>query len=83
MDLKEKSFTCLSVKLTLPLYPTLRQILAIPIVVLVHGWNQGGRLSMSFMLTIIVVVAVKEIWLFSDNGGVSCKKIRVQFIWLA
>lgn len=74
MDLKEKSFTCLSVKLTLPLYPTLRQILALPIVIRVHGWNQGGRLSMSFILTTIVVVAVKEIWLFTENGAVSCKK---------
>lgn len=54
-------FTCFSVKLTLPLYPKLKQILAVPRVILVHGWNQGGRLSMSLILTIMVVEAVKDV----------------------
>lgn len=54
-----------------------------PTVVLVHGWNQGGRLSMSRTLTVIVVVAVKEGSPGSVGMGVSYydeRLINWQFI---
>lgn len=54
----EWKHTICSFKLTFPVYPELMQTLAVPTVDCVQGWNHGGRLLMSKIVTMMVVVAV-------------------------
>lgn len=50
--------TICSFKLTFPVYPEEMHTLVVPTVDSAQGWNHGGRLLMSKIMTMMVVVAL-------------------------
>ena len=85
-----KSRTSFSPRVTLPVYPELRQSKLSPLSYSVHGLNHGGLLSTSKMLNLMVVLSLNLVSLkrkkqkeryrihyhsYTDGGKLACKRV--------